>query len=291
MWFQYRPYVPVAQRRAKAAREVAKRTKKGTTVSPVVITGLKIAQSFWGKAWCQNLEAYSDYSNRLPRGRTYVRNGSVVDLQITSGKITALVSGSQLYDVVIKITELPSVAWKQIKSRCSGQIGSLVELLQGKLSKGVMDIVTEKEGGLFPKPREIKLSCSCPDGASMCKHVAAVMYGIGARLDHEPELLFKLRHVDHLELIEGVIPATASNTATGKTLEQADVADVFGIEMTPPEVTEPEVVGKRTSRVDPGSTKRAGTKVIKDKSTRIAKLTLAVKTKAKKKVKEGAILS
>src|SRR4051794_16812939 len=103
MWFQFRPYVPVAKRRAQAAREVQKRQKKGQTITPVVIEGRTIAKTFWGKAWCDNLESYSDYENRLPRGRTYVRNGSVVDLQIKQGKITALVSGSEMYEVAINI--------------------------------------------------------------------------------------------------------------------------------------------------------------------------------------------
>ena len=187
MWYgQYPPYVPVAQRRAQAAREVQKRIKKGETVSPVVIEGRAIATTFWGKAWCENLESYSDYENRLPRGRTYVRNGSVVDLQIKPGQITALVSGSELYKISITIAPLPALEWASIKTRCAGQVGSLVELLQGKLSKSVIEIVTAREGGLFPKPREIKKSCSCPDSAGLCKHLAAVLYGVGARLDHTP---------------------------------------------------------------------------------------------------------
>src|SRR4051794_30657311 len=116
MWFEFRPYVPVAQRRAQAAREVAKRLKKGEKISPVVIEGRTIAQTFWGKAWCDNLESYSDYENRLPRGRTYVRNGSVVDLQIHPGKIKATVSGSELYDVAISISALPDKEWQRIKA-------------------------------------------------------------------------------------------------------------------------------------------------------------------------------
>jgi uncharacterized Zn finger protein len=243
MWFQFRPYVPVAQRRAQAAREVAKRVKKGQSVSPVVIEGRTIAKTFWGKAWCDNLESYSDYENRLPRGRTYVRNGSVVDLQIHPGKVTATVSGSELYDVGINITPLPDAQWRSIKSRCAGQIGSLVELLQGKLSKGVIEIVTAQNGGLFPKPSEIKMSCSCPDWAGMCKHVAAVMYGVGARLDHQPELFFRLRNVDHVELIEEAMSRagekTAGKKAAGKKkLAEADVAGVFGIELAEPEAAE-----------------------------------------------------
>src|SRR5262249_7675237 len=148
MWFEYRPYVPVAQRRAQAAREVEKRRKKGQNVSPVVIEGRNIAKTFWGKAWCDNLESYSDYSNRLPRGRTYVRNGSVVDLQINKGKVTALVSGSELYDVEITIAPLSAKEWASVKKRCAGQVGSVVELLQGKLSKNTIEVVTAKGDGL-----------------------------------------------------------------------------------------------------------------------------------------------
>src|SRR5215470_2788240 len=165
MWFHDRPYVPVAQRRAQAAREVQKRRKKGQNISPVVIEGRTIAHTFWGKAWCDNLESYSDYENRLPRGRTYVRNGSVVDLQIKPGLITALVSGSEIYEINIDITPLPKSQWERIKSRCAGQVTSLVDLLQGRLSRGVIEVVTARDEGLFPKPREIKMSCSCPDWA------------------------------------------------------------------------------------------------------------------------------
>jgi uncharacterized Zn finger protein len=233
-WYYYKPYVSVAQRRANAAREVAKRQKKGETVSPVIIDGRKIVTTFWGSAWCKNLESYSDFCNRLPRGRTYVRNGSVVHLQIEPRKITALVSGSELYEVTVAITALPGASWQAVKRQCAGQIGSLVELLQGRLSKSVMDIVTRRDGGLFPKPREIKMSCTCPDWAGMCKHVAAVLYGVGARLDQQPELLFRLREVDHLELIaEAVVsaPVGRASARRKKTIASSDLANVFGIEL------------------------------------------------------------
>ncbi len=241
MWYPFRPYVPVAKRRAQAAREVEKRRKKGQDISPVQIEGRTIAHTFWGKAWCENLEAYSDFENRLPRGRTYVRNGSVVDLQIQPGKITALVSGSELYEITLNISPLPKEQWHSIKARCAGQIGSLVELLQGKLSRGVMDVVTNQRDGLFPKPREIKLACSCPDWASMCKHIAAVLYGVGARLDQQPELLFVLRKVDHLELIEEAVPQTGKKKSAGKkTLAASEVGDVFGIEFAEAEAAPPK---------------------------------------------------
>jgi uncharacterized Zn finger protein len=258
MWYSFRPYVPVAKRRAQAAREVEKRRKKGQTINPVTIEGRTIAHSFWGKAWCDNLESYSDYENRLPRGRTYVRNGSVVDLQIEPGKIKALVSGSELYDVVITITPVEQKQWKGLKVRCAGQVGSLVELLQGRLSKSVMDTVTARDGGLFPRPSEIKLSCSCPDWAGMCKHVAAVMYGVGARLDEKPELLFRLRKVDHLELIEEAVPQAGKQAASGKkTLRASEVADVFGIEMAEPESADAAATTVKSKRGKAAKTTRS----------------------------------
>ncbi|MDD4889863.1 MAG: SWIM zinc finger family protein [Phycisphaerae bacterium] len=235
-WYGYgfRPYVPVARRRANAARAMAKLAKKGQTINPVKIDGRQIARTFWGQAWCDNLESYSDYENRLPRGRTYVRNGSVVDLQVHPGKVTARVSGSELYTITIKIKPLNKNQWQAISTKCAGQIASVVELLQGRLSQGVMEIITHRDAGLFPKPAEISLDCSCPDWADMCKHVAAALYGVGARLDEKPELLFTLRQVDHFELIEqaasgkALAPAAASGK---KTIAEGDLAEVFGIEL------------------------------------------------------------
>ena len=169
-YYGFRPYVPVAKRRAIAARELEKLRKKGRKILPVVLEGRSIARTFWGKAWCENLERYSDFENRLPRGRTYVRNGSVVDLQIERGQVRATVSGSELYTVRIDIDTIPKARWEAICRDCLGSVTSLVELLQGKISKNVMERVCREGDGLFPSPREIKMRCSCPDWADMCKH-------------------------------------------------------------------------------------------------------------------------
>ena len=235
-WYSHnhwRPYVSVAKRRRQAARKIAELKKSGRNVAPVEISGRKIALTFWGNAWCKNLEAYSDYANRLPRGRTYVRNGSVIDLQIETGRVRALVSGSDIYEVDITFKPLMKKRWTDIKAQCAGQIGSLVELLQGSISKGVMEIVTRKGQGLFPAPREISLNCSCPDWATMCKHVAAVLYGVGARLDHEPELLFTLRAVDPTEMVEAAVdqPPTARKPRRGRALESDELSSVFGVDI------------------------------------------------------------
>jgi uncharacterized Zn finger protein len=233
-FYGWRPYVSVAERRRNANREIEKRRRKGHPISPVTIDGRTIAKTFWGKSWCENLEQYSDYANRLPRGRTYVRNGSVVDLQIKPSSIQALVSGSELYEVTLKIAPVARPRWKSICEDCAGAIDSLVELLQGRFSKGVMERICQQGKGLFPSPAEIKLSCSCPDWAGMCKHVAAVLYGVGARLDHQPELLFRMREVDEKELIVKAgraLPLTRQAPAAGKVLGSEDLSDIFGLDM------------------------------------------------------------
>ncbi|WP_292528087.1 hypothetical protein [Methylocystis sp.] len=262
-FWSYRPYVPVAKRRAQAAKEVDRLKKKGRAILPVVLEGRKIAQSFWGKAWCDNLERYSDFENRLPRGRTYVRNGSVVDLQIARGGVRALVSGSDIYEVKIDIALAAPERWKAICRDCAGSIGSLVELLKGKLSKNVMERVCRENDGLFPAPREIKMSCTCPDWADMCKHVAATLYGAGARLDSGPELLFTLRGVDSAELIasagaDGALSEAAASSH--RILADEDVAAMFGIEMAPPPpraAPPKKKAGKRAKEKTPATSKQS----------------------------------
>lgn len=234
MDFRWKPYVPVAQRRQKAARAVAKLKISGTTLSPVTAGRGAIARTFWGKAWCQNLERYSDYANRLPRGRTYLRNGSVINLEIAAGIVTAQVMGSSLYRTEVSISAVPARHWQGVAHDCSQSIDSLVELLQGQLSTSVMERISRPGTGLFPSPKEISFSCSCPDWAAMCKHVAATLYGVGARLDVQPELLFILRKVDAKELIaragEGGPPVRKSPGA-GRILDASKLADVFGLDM------------------------------------------------------------
>ena len=227
---KWRRYVPVAERRARARREMNKLRRKGRDIQPIEIEGRAIARSFWGKRWCEHLESFSDYANRLPRGRTYARNGSVCHLAIRTGRIDAIVSGSELYDVTIRIGKLKAAVWKSVKHRCSGQIGSMLELLQGRLSRQVMSVVTDRERGLFPKPGEIRFDCTCPDWASMCKHVASVFYGVGNRLDDRPESLFLLRGVDTEELIatEMVLPGDAG---TDDVLADDALAGIFGIDL------------------------------------------------------------
>ena len=280
----WKPYVSAAARRAKTQRELARRKSQGSSGSPVVVAGRTIATTFWGKAWCENLEQYSDYENRLPRGRTYLRNGSVVDLQIAPGAVQALVSGSQLYSVTVKLSPVAKERWQSICNDCAGEIDSLVELLQGRLSKAVMERICRPQIGLFPAPAEIKLACSCPDGAYMCKHLAAVLYGIGARLDHYPELLFLLRGVDEKQLIAAAgasIPLSKAAPAQGKVLGGADLAGMFGLDMGP----DPDLSPAKTPSKPKKETPRKATKLLSKGSPATAKKKPLTRPPAKKSKK------
>ena len=290
------PYVPVAERRRRAMKKMAALRKKGVDVQPVEIDGRKIAKTFWGEAWCDHLESFSDFENRLPRGRTYVRNGSVCHLAIAKGMIEAKVAGSQLYTVKISIKTLASKKWKLLKKQCSGQIGSLLELLQGRLSDHVMGVVTDRQEGLFPLPKEISLQCSCPDWAVMCKHVAAVLYGIGARLDTKPELLFTLRGVNHEDLIQADAEkamAAATSRGRSKRLAVTEINDVFGIELDAGSANTPSgehVVAKEETSRPKSATRipkpKAG-KSARKKSTKATSKT--TRSASKKPVKKKAV--
>jgi uncharacterized Zn finger protein len=232
-YFGWEPRKSATQRRADAARKLAEAARRGKPMSPVAITGRTIARTFWGKAWCDNLERYRDFAHRLERGRSYLRSGSVIDLQISAGRIAASVTGSSLYSIEIDIDAVEGDAWRAIRRDCAGSIGSLVDLLGGKLSEPVMARLCADRIGLFPAPKSIRFTCSCPDYAIMCKHVAAVMYGVGARLDHAPELLFLLRCVSADELLASAMTElpTARAPASKRVLAAGGLAALFGIEL------------------------------------------------------------
>ncbi len=283
MSYYWRPYVSVAQQRAKAMKKIEKLRKQGKDIQPIEIEGRTIARSFWGKAWCEHLESFSDFENRLPRGRRYVRNGSVCHLEIKKGRIEAIVSGSEVYKVAVDIKPLKSPLWKSIKRLCSGQISSMLELLQGRLSDSVMSIVTDRDQGLMPLPNEISLKCSCPDWAVMCKHVAAAMYGIGSRLDSRPELLFTLRGVNADELItEGIVLPKLEPIAAGNVIADDQISDIFGIEMASQTTAEQEdSTTARAKKINKGRQR----KIVRKNSTRdrVAKTVKSCKTQKKTK--------
>jgi uncharacterized Zn finger protein len=232
-WGDFRPYIPVAVRRAEGLRKASAFKGKGEKLDPVKIEGRAIAKRFWGQAWCKHIESYSDFANRLPRGRTYARNGSVIDLQVDPGMVRALVTGSDLYTVRVDVAGLETKPWKALAGRCAGKIDSAVELLSGELSSAVMEMLCDRETGIFPSSRQLSMECSCPDYAALCKHLAAVLYGIGSRFDREPELLFVLRGVDKMDLVEAAgAGALLGATKSGSDeLDAGSLAEVFGIEL------------------------------------------------------------
>jgi uncharacterized Zn finger protein len=264
-YYGFAPYVPVRERRLRAARKLAQLRRKGHDPKPIENVGRHIASTFWGKAWCGHLESYADFASRLPPGRTYVRNGSVIDLQISTGELRALVSGSEIYEARVRVEPLAPARWKRVRRECAGQIGTIVELLSGKLSSSVMEVLCHREKGLFPGAGEIQMSCSCPDGAWLCKHLAAVLYGVGARLDEAPELLFTLRGVDGAELVAEAGRATGLATAKDAdgALGREDLAEIFGIELEAPAMAKGrrDGVSKADARGKPSRGRRKGVRV------------------------------
>ena len=299
-WYSWAPYVPVAERRRRAKRKMEALRKRGVDIQPIEIEGRKIAKTFWGQAWCDHLESFSDFENRLPRGRTYVRNGSVCHLAIAPGKIEAKVAGSEIYNLRVRIKTLPAKKWNAVRQRCAGQIGSLLELLQGSLSDYVMEVVTDRQNGLFPLPGEITFDCDCPDWAVMCKHVAAVLYGVGARLDEKPELLFGLRGVNHEELIDTDAEAAvrvATRSGKSKRLAAGELSDVFGIDIdagTSEESMQTTSGNKANKKKGPAARTakkagagKAGPKTATKKSTKKSTRSPATKKSARKSAGAG----
>jgi uncharacterized Zn finger protein len=279
-WYEYDRfprYVPVAERKLKAARAAERLKKKGQILKPIILANKTIASTFWGKAWCENLESYSDYDNRLPRGRTYVRNGSVIDLNIVAGEINAMVNGSSIYKIKITIAPIAAAKWKSIVKECAGKIDSLIELLQGKFSKSIMEIIARPEKGLFPRLGEIKLSCSCPDDADMCKHVAAALYGVGARLDLKPEELFLLRNADYAELISHAGKITLVKKKATNAFANSDLSALFGIDID-------DVDQENSKKVKPRTAKPSVKKVIVKVKKQVTKKQVTKKQVVKKQV-------
>ncbi len=236
-YYGFPKYESVAEKKAKALKSLEKLKKKNPTIEPVIIEGRTLAKSWWGKAWNLNLESYADYDNRIARGKSYVRSNTILDLKISKGSVEAKVQGSAAkpYDVKIKIDALSSKKWEQVIALCNHRIDSLEQLIEGKFPKELEVLFTERKYGLFPSPKEIHFDCSCPDWASMCKHVAAVLYGIGARLDLNPMLFFELRDLDGQELVrksmERKLESMLKNAGkkSKREIADADIADLFGL--------------------------------------------------------------
>ncbi len=288
-YWKYPRYVSVGEKRAKAARKLKKLKKKNPAIQPIVLEGTAIAKTWWGKSWNLNLERYADYSNRIGRGRSYVRHGAVLDLQISAGQVNSLVQGSRTkpYTVTIKIKGITNKIWKNMKAACAGKLDSLPELLSGKFPKALGEVFTAQGRGLFPSPQEIDFDCSCPDWAYMCKHVAATLYGIGSRLDDDAGLFFKLRKVKIDDLIQQALKdqsykllEKAEKMSSGK-IAESDLSSMFGIDME--ETTDLDF--SKTPKKKAGSGKTSP-KAAKQSKAKTAKRKPARKPPAKKKASQ-----
>ncbi len=230
-------YTPQSVRKERNERKIKIMLKEEPDLKPVIIEGRNIAKTWWGKAWNNNLEIYADYSNRLARGRSYIRTGAIFDLKIETGVVNALVQGSRPnpYEVTVEIAPLDHELLEKIGELCQDNIKDLEELLQGKFPKELVRIFTLEEEGLFPRNEDIKFACTCPDWAYMCKHVVAVLYGIGNRFDQDPTLFFKLRNIDFSYLISKTIEQKMdnmlknANKPSKRILEDKDISELFGL--------------------------------------------------------------
>ena len=281
--YNWSPYLSVAAKRQRARSALARLRKNGKSVAPITIDGRKIAKTFWGKSWCDNLERYSDFAHRLPRGRSYIRNGAVLDLQIAKGEVAATVAGSDVYQIKVGIAPLKARRWQALCKDCTGSIDSLIELLQGRLEENVMRRVSREGDGLFPSPSEIKFSCTCPDWAEMCKHVAAALYGVGARLDEEPRLLFVLRGVNESDLVAGVSGSLSlPDTKPAAAILDGDVAALFGLEMADAPGADPVLVAAAAAEIGG----RTGPKVGRQRSVTRKRSRWCTSSKQKKASRE-----
>ncbi len=235
----YPQYVPVSVYK-KRNRKAAEKLKKKYDIQPIQVEGRKIAKTWWGEHWCENLERYADLANRVGRGRKYVRYGAVLNLDIEEGKITGMVQGSRSnpYTVLISVKKLSDSKWSKLCRETLSSVESLSGMLAGKFPSDLKELFFAKKDGIYPDPGEISFECSCPDSASMCKHIAAVLYGVGSRLDDKPELLFTLRNVSMEELVDRTLTDSTSTlmekadeAAGDGVIDNADLGDVFGIEM------------------------------------------------------------
>ena len=292
-WGYYPRYVPVAEKRAKAEKKLKQLRKKNPDIKPILLEGTTLAKTWWGKAWNRNLESYADYSNRIGRGRSYVRHGAVLDLQLGSGKVESLVQGSvsKPYSVSIKIKAVNKKVWQEIKAACEGKLDSLQGLLTGKFPKALGNIFMAQGTGLFPTPKEIDFTCSCPDSAYMCKHVAATLYGIGARLDEDPGLFFRLRKVKMKDLVTQAVEDKTrkllkkAKKKSERIIADSDLSDLFGIEMEKPPVSKKTTPEKRTRKMQKPvnrTAKKVGAKSVISKS---GKRTATTRTLSKKQPK------
>lgn len=226
-------YTSVADKQRKAQKYIQKMEKSGIVLHPIEENS-KPGSTWWGKAWNQNMTRYADLENRVSRGHSYVRNGFVLDMTIEKGVVKALVAGSSStpYSVKVLFDVLTESELCKVNEICGQRIDSLEDLIFGRFPKDLGESFLDL---LFPSPSAIHFSCSCPDSAYMCKHIAAVIYGIGVRLDEDPLLLFSLRGIDSATLIRSSLESRTktllanASKPSDRILDQSEVSKLFGL--------------------------------------------------------------
>ena len=235
MWF-FNDYTSSAELKAKAKKNIAK-LKDAAPVCAHSARG-PICLTWWGKEWCKNLESYAEYENRLPRGRRYVRAGGIIDLKIKDNVAKAKIqsSGSGYYNVSVVFKKLRKEDMAKIVARSAQRIDNVDSLLKGDFPEDLKDLFTQEKPGLFPAPDEISFDCDCPDWTSMCKHVAAALYGVGIRIDESPKDFFALRGIDIENFLSGVVEDKVAlmlknvNVKSDRIITDGDMAEIFGID-------------------------------------------------------------
>lgn len=225
---EYPRYVSAAERKEKSEKLI-KKLQTSQNLNPIVVKAKSIATSFWGKSWCRHLSTYEYYTARLSRGRSYLRSGTVVDLQISEGLVQAQVLGTSLYQVNIRFENLDPELWSEFVQKTSGEIDSLLDLLAGNLPEKITEVMCDPFSGFFPDESKIRFSCTCLDDADLCKHVAAALYGVAIRFDEDAKLFFILRGVDPSDLLKQATKDFSSPQA--EDISKEDLSDLFQIDL------------------------------------------------------------
>ena len=219
----FQPRLKAADLKKLAAMRLAELQAEGQELHPVVNSSRKLATHFWGSAWMKQLALCESGGMCLAPGRTLLRHGCVLDMRISRGCITALVSADELYEVELHLTPLEGEQLESLTLSCGNHINSLLSLLEGKVDTSVLEQLCHPENGILPTPQDWKMHCTCPDWAEPCPHAAAAIYAAGCLIDADPKLLFTLRSIEPDALL--------APTAQSIEIDTNKLASMFGIDI------------------------------------------------------------
>jgi uncharacterized Zn finger protein len=178
-----------------------------------------IGETWWSQRFIELLESFG-VGSRLKRGRTYARAGQVVELEVEPGLVLAKVQGSRYspYRVRIRGKVLSEHQWRRAENAMAAQALPLAKLLAGEMPHDIEELFASCKLTLFPRSkRELTASCSCPDWANPCKHVAAAYYLLAERFDENPFLIFAWRGREQDELVARLRARRGAGTSGGRT--------------------------------------------------------------------------